>query len=367
MSPSDEVDDLLTKAGANWRASQPSPPEPDLSRIVPTKKARPWGVPAKKARRWVVPALAAASVAAIATAALIVLPDKHQHSVAQGKQSATQGGAPTSLGAIAGGRKHPLQVRIGDRVQVDGQVVAAPGKPVVYCFPVVTSLPAIVGQGPQPAKCEQGAELPVTGVDVDRLSDLSTVQGVKAGFAHLEGIWGGDKFTVDKQGPVVRAADPGPKVPCAAPPGGWKPGYSDDLVTPAVAAFVDGRPNQLQELSFGSPTALPAGGGTPGGPSVLIIGVAHGDLAQIRQLLTPLVKGNLCVTRVKLSKTEVDKLRDQVGAIPPSVLRPLSYGGSVGNHPINITLRILDDKAVTALEPLGFDNLTITPIVRPVN
>ncbi|TDU91613.1 hypothetical protein EV138_5222 [Kribbella voronezhensis] len=346
MSPSDEVDDLLTKAGADWRAGQPSPPEPDLSRIVP----------AKKARRWLVPALAAASVAAIATAALIVLPDKHQPSVAQGKQPA----ASTALGSIAGAKKHPLQVRVGDRVQVDGEVVAAPGKPVVYCFPVVTSLPAVVGQGPKPAKCEQGAELVLTGVDVDRLTDLSTVQGVKAGFAHLEGSWGGDKIAVDKQGPVVATPDAGPKVPCAAPPGGWKPGTSDNLVTPAVAAFVDARPNQLQELSIGRANG-------DGSPSVLIVGVAHGDPAQLRQLLAPVFKGNLCVTKVKLSKTEVDKLRDRVGAIPPAVLRPLSYGGSVGNHPINITLRILDDQALTALEPLGLDNLTITPIIRPVN
>ena len=68
MSPTDEVDDLLKEAGARWRAGQPSAPEPDLDRII-----RP-----KKPRRWVVPALAAASVAAIATAALVFLPDKNE-------------------------------------------------------------------------------------------------------------------------------------------------------------------------------------------------------------------------------------------------------------------------------------------------
>ena len=65
MNPTDEVDDLLTRAGARWRADQPSAPEPDLDHIVGGRR-RP--------RRWV-PALAAASVAAIAAAALIVLPD----------------------------------------------------------------------------------------------------------------------------------------------------------------------------------------------------------------------------------------------------------------------------------------------------
>ncbi len=360
MSPTDEVDDLLTEAGARWRAGQPSPPEPDLDRIVRPKKPR---------RRWVVPALAAASVAAIATAALVFLPDKDDQAppVANGKQSQGNGFGPLSSSAPAAAKKHPLQVRNGDRVQVDGQVIAAPGKPVVYCIPVVTDLPATVGEGPKAPKCEQGAELTLTGVAVDKLPQLTTVQGVQSGFAHLEGIWNDGTIAVDKQGPVVNKPDDTGKVPCAAPAGGWKPGNSNDLVTPAVAAFVDARPTQLQEISIGWPNGIPTdnGNGTPTGPSVLMIGVAHGDLAQIRQLVAPLVKGNLCVRQVKLSKSEIEKVRNQIAAIPASALQPLSYGSGVGDHPVNIDLRILDDKAVAALEPLGFDNLTIDTVIRP--
>ena len=355
MSPTDEVDDLLTEAGARWRSGQPSPPEPDLDRIL-----RP-----KKPRRWLVPALAAASVAVIATAALVVLPDKDDHAptVAQGKQSQGFG----ALSSPATVKKHPLQVRNGDRVQVDGQVIAAPGKPVVYCIPVATDLPAIVGEGPKAPKCAQGAEITVTGVDVDKLPQLTTVQGVRSGFAHLEGIWTDGKIAVDKQGPVVNKPIDLGKVPCAPPVGGWQPGDSNDLVTAAVAAFVDARPSQLQEISIGWPNGVPAGNGTPTGPSVLMIGVAHGDLAQIRQLVAPLVKGNLCVRQVKLSKSEIEKLRNQLAAVPASVLKPLSYGGGVGDPPVNIDLVVLDDKAVTALEPLGLDNLNIEPVVRPVS
>jgi hypothetical protein len=351
MSPTDEVDDLLTEAGATWRAGQPSPPEPDLDRILRSKKPR----------RWVVPALAAASVAAIAAAALIVLPDRGDQaaSVAQGKQSAgVQGfGAPA--------KKYPLQVRNGDRVQVDGQVIAAPGVPVVYCIPVATDLPATVGAGPKAPKCEPGADLTLTGVNVDKLPQLTTVQGVRSGFAHLEGIWTDGKIAVDKQSPIVDKPASTPKFPCAAPAGGWKPGNANDLVTPAVAAFVDARPTELQELSLGWPNGT--GNGAPTGPSVVVIGVAHGDVAQIRQLVTPLVKGNLCVTQVKLSKSEIEKLRNKLAAIPASVLQPLSYGGGVGDHPLNLSLRILDDKAITALEPLGLDNLTIDPVIRPAS
>jgi hypothetical protein len=256
-------------------------------------------------------------------------------------------------------------VRNGDRVQVDGQVIAAPGKSVVYCIPVVTDLPATVGEGPKAPKCDQGAELTLTGVNVDKLPQLTTVQGVQSGFAHLEGIWTDGTIAVDQQGPVVnRPTDVG-KVPCSAPPGGWKPGNSNDLVTPAIAAFVDARPGQLQEISLGWPNGIPTDNGAPTGPSVLMIGVAHGDLAQIRQLAGSLVKGNLCVRQVKLSKSEIEKLRNQLAAIPASVLKPISYGSGVGDHPVNIDLPILDDKAVTALEPLGLDNLNIEPVIRP--
>ena len=34
MNPSDKVDDFLAEAGAQWRAGQPSAPEPDLDRIT---------------------------------------------------------------------------------------------------------------------------------------------------------------------------------------------------------------------------------------------------------------------------------------------------------------------------------------------
>ena len=72
MNPTDEVDDLLTRAGARWRADQPSAPEPDLERMLGgCRRPRGW-----------VPALAAASVAAIAAAALTVLPGGDKEPVA---------------------------------------------------------------------------------------------------------------------------------------------------------------------------------------------------------------------------------------------------------------------------------------------
>jgi hypothetical protein len=106
MNPTDEVDDLLTRAGARWRADQPSAPEPDLDRILGG---------GRRPRRWV-PALAAASVAAIAAAALTVLPDGDKQPAAT-----TQ--------SIAQGNKAPyddLLVRDGDQVTATGRVIVAP-------------------------------------------------------------------------------------------------------------------------------------------------------------------------------------------------------------------------------------------------
>ncbi len=131
MNPTDEVDDLLTRAGARWRADQPSAPEPDLDRMLGGRK-RP--------RAWV-PALAAASVAAIAAAALTVLPGGDQRPTADTAPSVAQSnqtGTPAVRTEQTGRSNDDLLVRPGDKVEVSGEVIAAPGKPVVFCPPRIT-------------------------------------------------------------------------------------------------------------------------------------------------------------------------------------------------------------------------------------
>ncbi|ONI71986.1 hypothetical protein BWI15_17970 [Kribbella sp. ALI-6-A] len=342
MTPTDEIDELLRQAGSRWRAGQPSAPEPDLERI--TRNSKP--------RRWVVPALAAASVATIATAALIWLPRGDEPVVAPSNDKA-----------------HPLAVRDGDRVEVSGQVVAAPGVPVRYCVPLPTT--AQLDPGEKPPACAPGGAVELTGVDLNRLVDLRVIQGVTSGEAHLVGTWKAGTILVEQQGPPaqVQPEEPAPGVPCAPPAGGWKPGDASQSITPAVEQFVKARTSQLQNPWIGWPEGFPTEtkpGAPPNKPSVLVIGVAHGDVAAVRRALDPLVAGNLCVTQVKVSHAEAAKQQKAVEALPAAEYGITSVGLGAGDRPVRVELRVLDEKTTAALQPIGLDTLDLKPYIRPV-
>src|SRR5262245_26846033 len=100
---------------------------------------------AGRPRRWWVPLLAATSVAAVALA--IAVPRFQGHS--------ESGGAAAEASYL---------VRDGDRVEVTGLVIAAPGRPVVYCPPLPTT-----GDLPEAApRCSANFAVTLTGADLDR-------------------------------------------------------------------------------------------------------------------------------------------------------------------------------------------------------
>jgi hypothetical protein len=354
MNPSDKVDDFLAKAGAQWRAGQQSAPEPDLDRITGQTGRRP--------RYWA-PALAAASVLVIATAALVVLPGKEKPA-ADPIQTLATGNSTDQAG---------LLVRNGDRVEVDGQVIAAPGKPVLYCAPhAKIAIGYLPGKEPAPA-CPAGLEVKLTGVDLDRLSSPSTVKGVRSGQAHLTGIWIDRAIAVQDQS-APRPGTPDyrlPQVPCKEPPGGWRPGNANEPISPAVAAFVKARLDQLAEPWIGWPAAAKAApsmnpSGPPEGPSVLVIEVAKGDPATIRKALEPLVTGNLCVTRGRFSQADSKRTSDAVAALNLRVLGISIIAGGMGNKQVGVDLLVVDEKAFAEFTKIGLDKLELTPAVVPV-
>ncbi|GAA1547183.1 hypothetical protein [Kribbella lupini] len=362
MTPTDEIDELLRQAGSRWRAEQPSPPEPDVQRITGTPKRRwavrgvdprRWGVRGRGPRRWAVPALAAAAVAVIATAALVVLPKDDAPVVAPGN-----------------GKTHPLEVRDGDRVEVSGQVVAAPGVPVRYCLPVPS--PAIVAPEAKGPACAPGAAVDLTGVDLTKLVDLSVINGVRAGNARLVGTWKAGTIAVEEQGPpaTVQPGDAAPTVPCAAPAGGWKADDASQSLTPALEKYVKAHANELQNPWIGWPEGFPTEttpGEPPNKPSVLMIGVAHGDLAAVRRTVEPLVAGNLCVTQVKVSQAEAAEQQKKLDALPRAEYGIISTGIGLGDKPVRVELKILDEKTLNALKPIGVDSLDLQPYIRPVS
>ncbi len=354
MNPTDEVDDLLTRAGARWRADQPSAPEPDLDRILGGRRLRRGG--------WV-PAVAAASVAVIAIAALTVLPggDKPPaagptggttQSVAEGKQTAND----------------DLLVRDGDKVRVAGQVIATPGQEPVFCPPLPN--PGIDpgwGRRQESAPtCPAQYAVTLKGLDLTRLSQLRTIQGVRTGYTDLTGIWTGRTIEVQDQAePRPRTTTleqiiPPDEVPCPEPSGGWST-TSNEIDKAAVSAFVDARADQITQ-----PRLLYPKGRTPGTPEVYTIGVAHGDPAAIRRAFEKVYGGNLCVYRVKLSQADHARIATAVGNLIPKGLGVYLSAATSDNDKVGVSALVYDEALKTALTPLGLDNLDLDVAVKPV-
>jgi len=126
-----------------------------------------------------------------------------------------------------------LVVRDGDRVEVTGQVIAAPAQAVVFCPPRATTSdlqvpPVLPGETPKPMvtpvpACPATLAVVVTGVDLDRLSSPETVRGTRSGWATLRGTWHGRAIDVTEQAaPKQETVATGNVVPCSAPPEGPK-------------------------------------------------------------------------------------------------------------------------------------------------
>lgn len=355
MKPTDKVDDLLTKAGAQWRASQPSAPEPDLDRITGTQPKR----------RWLVPTLAAASVAAIATAALIVLPDRTEPAVAPPPSAPkVMEGEPRSVQPTAGQQPaDPLLVRNGDKVEVNGQIVALPGKAPVFCPDVVQTLVGYPPGKEPPPSCGDDQSVKLIGLELDKISDPKVTQGVRSGLAHVVGTWRDRTITVEEQSAYRKLPEPADQLPCPAPPGGW-PVRPSNLDSQKVQNFLQARADVIS----GQRVSHPAGHGRKG-PVVFAVGVAKGDLAAFRKAFETIYQGNLCVFQGKITLAENTRITEDLSTLmgQRKELNIYHGGGSRGDDGlVPISLLVFDDKAKAALTPLGLEKLDITPQVRPI-
>ncbi|TDD60044.1 hypothetical protein E1263_12350 [Kribbella antibiotica] len=360
MNPIDEVDELLMQTGAQWRAEQPSAPEPDLERIT-RQERRP--------KRWV-PALAAASVVAVAAVTLTVLPDTG------GAPAATPPAAPVTLPAAGpqivesvavgneqAGSSDALLVRDGAKVRVSGQVIAAPNTAPVFCpsrpVPTIGYLP---GKAPAPS-CPEGLKVTLKGVNVSLLTDLETVQGVQTGRATLTGIWTARTIAVQEQtAPTPDRDIATPPLSCPPPTGGWlaKPSNVED---PKVAQFLD----QHRDQAFGPTIYHPYGEGRTK-PVVVFVGVARGDRAAFRKSFEEVYSGNLCVAPVRLSRQDADQLSTKVaGLMNRNDLGITTSYTQMDGASENVRLLVYTESVKDALTPIGLDKLRIEPAVVPVN
>ncbi|HEY3001337.1 MAG TPA: hypothetical protein VGJ44_03215 [Kribbellaceae bacterium] len=345
--PDSDIDRILRNAGAAWRADQPAAPQPDLSRLEP---------PRRPARRWV-PALAAAAVGVIALGAITVARTGSPEPVVTGPATATTGAAA-------------LVVHDGDTVEAVGRVIAAPGKPVVFCpdlpGPSVGYLP---GHEPAPT-CPDQYAIPVTGVDLTELSSPRTVKGVTEGGATLRGIWRDRSIEVQQQSAPKQRRAPAlvNDVPCPEPSGGWTSGAWGDAGEQgqAMTQYVDSHPDQFGFVRTAYPNGTPP---TPGAgeplTEVFVVGVYSGDLEQARAKLESLYEGNLCVTTAKVSETQ---LRGAQEALQPwfQHKRGLISSGTAGEK-VDVELLVVDEALYRDVQRIGTDLLNLEPAIRPVS
>lgn len=353
MNPTDEVDDLLTRAGARWRADQPSVPEPDLERMLGGRR-RP--------RAWV-PALAAASVVAIAAAALSVLPNGGEAPAPPTAQS-NQAETPQVRAEGTTPSNDDLLVRPGDKVQVSGDIIAVPGKPVVFCPPYPrTAIGYPPGQEPAPS-CPDNLAVTLKGANLDQLTSPQTIKGVRTGTAAVIGIWGADRSieVQEHKAPVVPVQKPSPPLPCAAPAGGWvsKP---SNINSTAVTNFLTAHADQVAGAVMHYPK-----GTSRGAPLVVMIGVAHGDLNAFRTAFEKVYQGNLCVAPVLLSRTDNERISQQMGDVMSrQELGIISAGGSGSDGGrAHVQMVAYTEQVKAALTPIGLDVLEVGPAVKPV-
>ena len=193
---------------------------------------------------------------------------------------------------------------------------------------------------------------------------MTTTKGVRTGSATVTGIWRDGTIDVQEQSDVIKPEPSSlPKLPCAAPAGGW-PSKPSNITSAAVKAFL--ATNAAQ--AYG-PVIYYPNGTSRNAPVVMMVGVAHGDVAAFRAAFEKVYSGNLCVTPVLMSNADSDRVRNELEALlAKQHLGVYQSGGADGmtGGPAPIFLLVYTEQVKAALAPVGLDLLDIEPQVRPV-
>jgi hypothetical protein len=306
-----------------------------------------------------VPVLAAASVAVVAMVGVLMLPDRS-----------------SSRGPVAGtGELPPYVVRDGARVEVTGLVVAEPGRPVVYCPPLPS--PSMPDDGPPGCRGSNFA-VTLTGVDLDRLAEPGTKDGVRFGYARLRGIWHERSIAVDQQSMPANARDGSPDndpVPCPEPPGGWPapPGHKLPSAV-AVQRYAEQHPQRFGATWVAFPNGLERPTAAMTVPVVLVVSLLHGDVDQARRELRPLYDGALCISPGNITRARLTTAAYAAQSLLFDTRNGIWESSGVGptaettatEGPIEVHLLVVDQRLYGEFHKIGLDLLALHPAIRPI-
>jgi len=311
-----DVDRLLNEDGTRWRAAQPTAPEFD-----PALFARP--------RRFRWQPLAAAAAVVIIAAGVV--------------GAVTLRRSPDAPPPAAGPADEI--VRDGDRVAGQGTVIAAQGQPVRMCV----SGPQVSLPEPPPPDCVVG--VPITGIDLGRLSSRDERAGTVWGGAWVEAVYRAGSLTVTRQEPYRQpppsdptAADP---VPCPEPPGGWtRPPADNQAAEARLKKALARQPDVYAELQVRYPYGWHLQDESDRKGTVVYLVGTTGDVAAARRELTRVFPAeHLCVTSVEWSSAA---MRAAQRAFNTKEAAAAGVGWArldVINDGVGVDLVVLDERA----------------------
>lgn len=302
---------------------------------------------ARRRRRWIPVVVAALLVVMTAGGSAALATDRPgdltdvAHSVAVSKHEP---------GRAAAGEVRDLLVRDGDQVAATGRLIAEQGKPPVLC----PLLPQLLTSGVAAARA-----CPAQYAVVLRNFDLTQSAGARV--VTVTGTWKHRSIDVRTQeaAQVRSTTQPRDRVPCPAPAGGWStaPNVIDDA---AISRFLAAHADQIAD-----PSLLYPEGRLAGAPEVYTIGVAHGDPAEFRRTFEKVYAGNLCVHRVRFSRSELTRMATAVSELIPRGLGVYAAGPAAQDK-VSVSALVYDEVLQNALAPIGPDTVDLVVTVRPL-
>lgn len=325
-------------------------------------------------RRWGLVAGSAAAVLAVLGAVVVL-----GHRPDDRGQGDLPPGAQPSVAAPRPPDPVRLIPRDGDSVEGSGLVVAAPGKPVMFCPPLPTAgVGTVPGQPEPPPECDAAIGVRVTGVDLGRLFEAGTRAGVRFGWGTLRGTWRQGTVAVTAQGQPA-AEDPieppdGVPPGCAPPAGGWHPGSgTDEIGDTGFQPYLDGHADQLAEPYIAWPHGFPSGPtdspAYTGKVNVMVVPVVSGDVDRIRADLTRVYAGNLCVVQAPPGRFSQQHTKQVMAAVDPLMTNRsrIYQAGGEGTGRVEVRVSYLDRDLYAALSRVGLDNIVVVAWLHPTN
>lgn len=254
-----------------------------------------------------------------------------------------------------------LVARDGERVRAFGEVIAV-GEGVWF-QPNLPRLLPYYPPGTEPApRTALSLAVEVTGVDLDRLSRREQHRdGTVFGWAALVGVWRNGRISVDEQGAADGdSPDRMPRwtqPPCDPPEGGW-PLIAEHLRGGDVALDwpEDREGPEVVNVTIFRP-----------GPDRAVAVIASSDPEATRRRLGPSLGDRLCVVASRWTRTQVDKVRDELGRGDWPVYSHGETSDEAGQLVVSVEIQQVTEPfaAFAARTPDGL--LDVQPWLRPVS